>query len=676
MLPRKEARLISYSYCNSIVQCLYFSPSFRERMLNYPDLPAPNGHNRSPIMVPARSTEHQSTRPGPLAMNSPARRPIVLPGAQALAANLRPDEKDSPEYKKKMLMQTSTLLDMQTSLENEYGMDESLFTALKDIFQAIMTHSSRTGIVSPHRFLEILRRENEVFRNAMHQDAHEFMNLLLNQVLDSVDLYNKKLQESSASGVTNGLTPRGWVHDLFEGLLVSETRCLTCETVSQRDEAFMDLSVDLQAHSSVTSCLRKFSEEEMLCERNKFYCDNCNGLQEAEKRMKIKRLPKILALHLKRFEYTEDYGRLQKLFHRVSYPFHLRLFNTTDDAEDVDRLYELYAVVVHIGGGPYHGHYVSIIKTQDRGWLLFDDELVEPVDKSYVQNFFGGEPKPPGNDPKSLACAYVLFYQETTEDAVLAEEEAERRAEVARTSTEAAATVSNTASGGLWSGGLWHMHSNTASDAKEESDRLAQAATSSGATQPADAAKLAAATLGLGGRVKRDTRKEEKAAEKERKAFEKEADKLAKARRKEEGEPRNHLVRPKSQGDLATTPRPDAPAAVAAAAAVTEESERKSADAATAPPGHEDADVIGSGPGPKTKRTSSISLRQRFWSSGRTKEKDTEEPQPGTAHPALSTVVDDEADGATAIATAIKIKDEKDAKRNRFSLAKKRSTNV
>ena len=193
--------------------------------------------------------------------------------------------------------------------------------------------------------------------------------------------------KSTASTKSNS----GWVHELFEGTLTSETRCLTCENTSQRDEAFLDLSVDLEQHSSVTSCLRKFSEEEMLCERNKFHCDNCGGLQEAEKRMKIKRLPKILALHLKRFKYTEDLQRLQKLFHRVVYPFYLRLFNTTDEAEDPDRLYELYAVVVHIGGGPYHGHYVSIIKTQDRGWLLFDDEMVEPVDKAYVRNFFGGE---------------------------------------------------------------------------------------------------------------------------------------------------------------------------------------------------------------------------------------------------------------------------------------------
>lgn len=332
-----------------------------------------------------------------------------------------------------------------------YGMQESLFTSLKDIFEAMITHESRLGIVSPTKFLEVLRRDNEMFRTPMHQDAHEFLNLVLNSVVENVEQYSqtaeangKVLGEVAApiiNGLTNAVTPvvnsilpttmqigtkqnNKWVHELFEGTLTSETRCLTCENVSQRDEVFLDLSVDLENHNSVTSCLRRFSEEEMLCERNKFHCDNCSGLQEAEKRMKVKRLPRILALHLKRFKYTEDMQRLQKLFHRVVYPFYLRLFNTTDDAEDPDRLYELYAVVVHIGGGPYHGHYVSIIKTQDRGWLLFDDEMVEPVDKRFVTKFFG-EGLDANGHPKGLACAYVLFYQETTEEAMQRELDSE-----------------------------------------------------------------------------------------------------------------------------------------------------------------------------------------------------------------------------------------------------------
>ena len=394
--------------------------------------------------------------------------------SSGLSTNPKPEDKDHPDFKKRVALARGPNITMNDDNATAYDMPESLFTSLKDIFEAIYVHKSRVGVVSPTRFLEVLKRENEMFRTAMHQDAHEFLNILLNEVVENVETHSKtsgatKRTNDVMNGATNGaanvtmkIGSEGlangsaytagfekalatsmmkstdntrWVHELFEGTLTSETKCLTCENVSQRDEPFLDLSVDLEEHSSVTSCLRKFSQEEMLYEKNKFHCDRCGGLQEAEKRMKIKRLPKILALHLKRFKYTEDLARLQKLFCRVVYPYHLRLFNTTDDAEDPDRLYELYAVVVHIGGGPYHGHYISIIKTQDRGWLLFDDEMVEPVDKSYVQNFFGDRP--------GLACAYVLFYQETTVEAMQAEQDAEGRLSAAKNAAESPIPISN-----------------------------------------------------------------------------------------------------------------------------------------------------------------------------------------------------------------------------------------
>lgn len=53
---------------------------------------------------------------------------------------------------------------------------------------------------------------------------------------------------------------------------------------SSRDESFLDLSIDIEQHTSVTACLRGFSASEMLCQKNKFFCDSCCGLQEAEKR--------------------------------------------------------------------------------------------------------------------------------------------------------------------------------------------------------------------------------------------------------------------------------------------------------------------------------------------------------------------------------------------------------
>ncbi|PSS03551.1 hypothetical protein BD289DRAFT_449342 [Coniella lustricola] len=435
-------------YCNSIVQALYYCDTFRDSVVNYPSpssLQHPGGQTRKvnvTIRPPININASPATQQKPLTASQALKNRPQVNFGQLPPGQTRPEDKpDSPEYKKKQAMIKGPVLELGQENSGLYGMEESTFTGLKDIFTALIESNSRTGVLSPQRFLEIFKRDNEAFRNQNHQDAHEFYGLVLNDVISNVEASARLLQEAeipSSNGLTHsmdhalgastallkaqqsaaGLSPgTGWVHDIFEGLLTSETKCLACETTSQRDETFLDLSIDLEEHSSVTSCLRKFSDDEVLCERNKFHCDHCGGLQEAEKRMKIKKLPKVLALHLKRFKYTEDFTRLQKLFHRVVYPYHLRMFNTTDEVEDPDRMYELYAVVVHIGGNAYHGHYVSVIKTPDRGWLLFDDEMVEPVDKHFVRNFFGDKP--------GMACAYVLFYQETTHEKVMAEQEEE-----------------------------------------------------------------------------------------------------------------------------------------------------------------------------------------------------------------------------------------------------------
>ena len=274
-------------------------------------------------------------------------------------------------------------------------------------------------------FLGTLKRENVLFDSTMHQDAHEMLNFVLNKVgedLIDADKAKSRVKMQSRNPYLNMRTdsdktvdaqrkrnvmevgPNGktCVHRLFEGVLTNETRCLTCETVTSRDECFLDLSIDIEKNSSVTSCLRQFSASEMLRSRNKFFCDSCSGLQEAEKRMKIKKLPNVLALHLKRFKYEESVQRYVKLAYRVVFPLELRLFNTSDDAEDPDRLYELCAIVVHIGAGPHHGHYIAVVKVGDR-WVQFDDDVVTYIDEAELTKYYGDRP--------GLGSAYVLFYQ-------------------------------------------------------------------------------------------------------------------------------------------------------------------------------------------------------------------------------------------------------------------------
>ncbi|XP_017488380.1 PREDICTED: ubiquitin carboxyl-terminal hydrolase 46-like [Rhagoletis zephyria] len=297
------------------------------------------------------------------------------------------------------------------------GNKETLLTCLADLFHSIATQKKKTGTIPPKKFITRLRKENEVFDNYMQQDAHEFLNYLLNTIADLLVAEKKAeaarqqqqqqlKEQSKGSESPPEAEIKTWVHDIFQGTLTNETRCLNCESLSSKDEDFLDLSVDVDQNTSITQCLRVFSNTETLSCEHKYYCENCCSKQEAQKRMRIKRLPMILALHLKRFKYTEAQNRHTKLSYRVVFPLELRIFNKTSNEETSDRLYDLVAVVIHCGSGPNRGHYISIVKSFGF-WLLFDDDIVEKIDPANIEDFYGLT----SDTQKTSESGYILFYQ-------------------------------------------------------------------------------------------------------------------------------------------------------------------------------------------------------------------------------------------------------------------------
>lgn len=292
---------------------------------------------------------------------------------------------------------------------------ETLLTCLADLFYSIVTQKRKVGTIAPKKFIARLRKEKIEFDNYMQQDAHEFLNFLINHINEII-----VGEQSQGPAVQVGNNSRAnkmhnnhegdknhtWINDIFQGILTSETRCLNCETVTSKDEDFFDLSIDVDQNTSITSCLRNFSNTETLCSDNKFKCDTCSSYQEAHKRMRVKRLPTILALHLKRFKYVEQYNRHIKVSHRVVFPLELRLFNTSDDAVNPDRMYDLVAVVIHCGSGPNRGHYISIVKSHGF-WLIFDDDIVDKIDPATIEDFYGLTT----DIQKSSETGYILFYQ-------------------------------------------------------------------------------------------------------------------------------------------------------------------------------------------------------------------------------------------------------------------------
>ena len=141
---------------------------------------------------------------------------------------------------------------------------------------------------------------------------------------------------------------------------MTQTICLCCESTTNREELFMDLSLDVVQNTSLIFSLNSFTRPERLNGVNKFFCDFCCCKQEAERKTLIKLSPQVLICHLKRFKYSEEYRRYTKLNYRVAFPSQLKLENTLNYNEDL--LYELYAIIVHLGPGFQYGHYMSFVK--------------------------------------------------------------------------------------------------------------------------------------------------------------------------------------------------------------------------------------------------------------------------------------------------------------------------
>ena len=57
------------------------------------------------------------------------------------------------------------------------------------------------------------------------QDAHEFLNYLLNQACEILEEEEKRRRGGAPLPPGTPL-PSTWVHDIFQGKLVNETRCL------------------------------------------------------------------------------------------------------------------------------------------------------------------------------------------------------------------------------------------------------------------------------------------------------------------------------------------------------------------------------------------------------------------------------------------------------------------
>lgn len=226
---------------------------------------------------------------------------------------------------------------------------------------------SKPKTLSPIDILKCLKGVWKKFRFGSQEDSHEFLRIFLDNL------------QKAENYLINGV---------FAGKLLNQVQCLDCKAISDKSEAFMDLSLEVQKSDSVQKSLEIFFKKESLNGNNKYRCGKCKRLVNAWKGFQLEEGPMILTIHLKRFN-----NSLMKINKYVKFSDKLDMSPFMRDQKHL-LIYELYAVVVHQGSQMWSGHYYSYVKNSNNLWYLMNDETVRLANVERVLN----------------ENAYLLFY--------------------------------------------------------------------------------------------------------------------------------------------------------------------------------------------------------------------------------------------------------------------------
>jgi len=167
-------------------------------------------------------------------------------------------------------------------------------------------------------------------------------------------------------------------------------------------------------------CFDAFTRPERLDEDNMWYCSNCCNHVRAMKTMELWKLPNVLVLHLKRFDFKSTYRR-DKIDTFVDFPLdELNMSKYCSSLQqkqkqqkpfvrdEIPAIYDLFGVTNHYGRMGF-GHYTAFARRWneneiEREWALFDDSSVRTVgDGNSNLNHI--------DDRIVSPAAYVLFYR-------------------------------------------------------------------------------------------------------------------------------------------------------------------------------------------------------------------------------------------------------------------------
>ena len=281
---------------------------------------------------------------------------------------------------------------------------------------------------SPDDFKEKLSQENPLFAGIAANDSKDLINFLLERLHSELNVINNgnniqmdnysdndQLDEQKMLALfTNEFTTKynSIISNLFYGLLETRSQCQGCkmikynfqiysfvefplERVNQycfntgKRNNYINNNINKNPDINLYECFEYYGNMELMTGDNQMYCNICKCLCDSLYGTSLYSAPNYLIINLNR-------GKGAVYECDVIFPEQLNLFNFVS-FKNGNTVFELYAVICHIGPSSMGGHFVAYCKhKKDKNWYLYNDAMV-----TLCEN----------NNAYKKGMPYILFYK-------------------------------------------------------------------------------------------------------------------------------------------------------------------------------------------------------------------------------------------------------------------------
>ena len=315
---------------------------------------------------------------------------------------------------------------MKTYKYNENDNNKIISNEYYKVIIKLWNRGNNNKSYSPDSFKNVLSKENPLFEGVTANDSKDLINFLLerfHQELNIIDnnikvnnyIANENDQLNEDKMLTIFLNDfknnyNSIISNLFYGVMETKSKCNGCNNIKFNFQIYSFLEFPLEQVNyfcfktgkrnnyinnnknpdvNLYECFEYYGNMEMMTGDNQMYCNICKRNCDALYGTVLYSTPNFLIINLNRGK-----GAIYEC--NVNFPEQLNLFNFVN-FKNGNTVFELYAVICHIGPSSMSGHFIAFCKNEiDKKWYKYNDAFVTACQK---------------NDEYKSGMPYILFYQ-------------------------------------------------------------------------------------------------------------------------------------------------------------------------------------------------------------------------------------------------------------------------